>query len=84
MLCYRIISGTETTGRHRRQAHLAIELGVFVEGVVELLGTLLQSQRQRGFGTFGPGPVFKVPLLKQGPKILGWTQRHEEQRTSGT
>lgn len=54
--------------------HLAIKFGVFIEGVVELLGTLLQAQGQRGFATGCPRPVFKVPFFKQGPQILRWTQ----------
>lgn len=56
--------------------HLAIKFGVFIEGVVELLGTLLQSQWKGGLGTCCPRPVFKVPFFKQGPQILHWMQNN--------
>lgn len=46
---------------------LAIEFGVFIKGVVELLGTLLQPQGKGGLGARCPRPVFKVPLFKQRP-----------------
>lgn len=50
--------------------NLAIELGVLVEGVVELLGALLQPEGEGGFGTCGPWPIFEVPLLKQRPQVV--------------
>ena len=56
--------------------YLAIKFGVFIEGVVELLGTLLQSQWKGGLGTCFLRPVFKVPFFKQGPQILHWMQNN--------
>lgn len=54
----------------KRRAHLAIEFGVFIKGVVELLGTLFESQREHGFTARVPLPFLKVLFLKQRAQIL--------------
>lgn len=45
--------------------YLAIKFGVLVEGVVELLWTLLQPQGEGGLGARASRPVLEVLLLKQ-------------------
>ena len=53
--------------------HLAVELGVLIEGVVELLGTLLQTQGQRGLGAAHLLSVPQVPLLKQRAHVFHYS-----------
>lgn len=55
------------SARHREtpSTHLAIKLGVLVEGVVELQGTLLQSHREDGLLPRTGGLHSKILLFKQ-------------------
>ena len=53
--------------------HLAVKLGVLVEGVVELLGTLLQAQGQRRLGACDLLSVPQVPLLKQRAHVFHYS-----------
>ena len=53
--------------------HLAVKLRVLVEGVVELLGTLLQTERQRGLGAGDLLSVPQVPLLKQRAHVFHYS-----------
>lgn len=55
------------------KTHLAIKFGVFIEGVVELLWTLLQPKWKGRFSTCCSWSVFKVTFFKPTPQILHWT-----------
>lgn len=71
---------TGEEGREDGKGHLSVELGVLVEGVVELLRTLLQPQGKGRFGTCGPLALLKVAFFKQGSKIFRWTTENSFNR----